>query len=74
MHHLTSLFALPPPCGGEGVAGADYLWPASVLDRSSSSLEDNTDELSEEDVESFPSSLPSLEEVSSSLDAILITS
>ena len=48
--------------------------PAGVADCSSSSLEDNADELSEEDKESLPSSLPSLEEVSLSVDAISISS
>ena len=55
-----------------GVAGADYLRLAGVADCSSSSLEDNADELSEEDKESLPFSLPSLEEVSLSVDAISI--
>jgi hypothetical protein len=64
---------LCPPRGGGGVAGADYLLPAGVTDCSSSSLEDNADILSEEDKELLPSSLPSLEEVLSSVDAILIT-
>jgi hypothetical protein len=40
------------------------------MDCSSSSLEDNADVLSEEDEELLPSSLSSLEEASSSVDAI----
>ncbi len=65
---------LCPPRGGGGVAGVDYPLPPGVTDCSSSSLEDNADVLSEEDKELLPSSLPSLEEASASVDAILITS
>jgi hypothetical protein len=63
----------PPPRGEGGVAGADYPLPAGVMDCSSSSLKDDVDVLSEEDEESLPSSLSSLEEASLSVDAILMT-